>query len=385
MQSHKWAAPAMTSSSLPADLVAKLDAAAQSSFKEAAAPGAIVGVRSPQGTWTNAYGIAEPSGVAKPVTGKPMAVGMHTRIGSVTKTFTGTAIMQLVQHGKVSLDDPIDKYVPGVPNGDKITLRELANMTSGVASYTKSTKFTDILFARPQTIFTPDELLAIGLAESPIFAPGERFDYSNTNTVLLGKVIEKVTGQPLGEVFKQMIFEPLGLTNTLWPGESTAIPEPYPQGFTLQGDAATPENPSNATNWNPAWGWATGDLISNMSDLLTYGRALGTGQGLLDPATQTERLESIPGAAGYGIAMGCVDGWVGHTGELPGYNTSVFYDTTTDTTVVVQTNSDIPSGDCPPEAATLTDNPREPVCSSPATRMFVALSKALGHTFTPAG
>lgn len=148
-------APAMTTSSLPADLVAKLDAAAQSSFKEAAAPGAIVGVRSPQGTWTDAYGIAEPSGVAKPVTGKPMAVGMHTRIGSVTKTFTGTAIMQLVQQGKVSVDDPIDKYVPGVPNGDKITLRQSANMTSGVASYTKSTKFTDRLFARPETIFTP--------------------------------------------------------------------------------------------------------------------------------------------------------------------------------------------------------------------------------------
>jgi D-alanyl-D-alanine carboxypeptidase len=378
-------APAMKTSSLPADLVAKLEAAAQSSFKEAATPGAIVGVRSPQGTWTNAYGIAEPSGVAKPVTGKPMAVDMHTRIGSVTKTFTGTAVMQLVQQGKVSLDDPIDKFVPGVPNGDKITLRLLANMTSGVASYTRSTKFTDVLFAHPETVFTPDQLLAIGIAESPIFAPGERFDYSNTNTVLLGKVIEKVTGQPLGEAFKRMIFEPLGLANTVWPGDSTAIPEPYPQGFTLQGDTATPENPTNATHWNPAWGWAAGDLISNMSDLLSYGRALGTGQGLLDPAVQAQRLKSIPGAAGYGIAMGCVDGWVGHTGELPGYNTSLFYDTTADTTVVVQTNSDIPSGNCPPEATTLTDNPREPVCSSPATRIFVALSTALGHTFTPAG
>jgi D-alanyl-D-alanine carboxypeptidase len=118
---------------------------------------------------------------------------------------------------------------------------------------------------------------------------------------------------------------------------------------------------------------------------LAYGRALGTGQGLLDPAIQAQRLTSIPGAAGYGIAMGCVDGWVGHDGELPGYNTSVFYDTTTDTTVVIQTNSDIPSGDCPPEAATLIDNPRGPVCASPATRMLVALSTALGHTFTPAG
>ncbi|HEX8771416.1 MAG TPA: serine hydrolase domain-containing protein, partial [Acidimicrobiales bacterium] len=338
---------AMTSASLPTDLVAKLDAAAQSSFKEAAAPGAIVGVRSPQGTWIMAYGVAEPSGVTKPVTGKPMTADMHTRIGSVTKTFTGTVILQLVQQRKLSLNDPIDKYFPGVPNGDKITLRHLATMTSGIASYTKSTKFTDVLFARPQTSFTPDELIAIGLSESPIFPPGERFDYSNTNTHLLGKVIEKVTGEPVEDVFKKMIFDPLGLANTSWPAGSTAIPEPYPQGFTLQGDTATPENPSNATNWNPSWGWTSGELISNMPDLLTYGRALGTGQGLLDPATQAERLRSVPGPSGYGITMGCDAGWVGHGGELPGYNTSLFYDTASDTTVVVQTNSDIPSGDCP--------------------------------------
>lgn len=368
--------PAMTSASLPADLVSKLDAASQSSFKEAAAPGAVVGVRTPQGTWTKAYGVADPA------TGNPMAVGMHTRIGSVTKTFTGTVILQLAQQGKLSLDDPIDKYVPGVPNGDKVTLVLLANMTSGVSSYTMSTKFTDTYFAHPETVFTPDQLLAVGLADSPIFAPGEKFNYSNTNTVLLGKVIEKVTGQPVQDSFKAMILDPLGLSDTSWPGEDTAIPEPYPQGFTLQGDKATPQNPSNATNWNPAWGWTAGELISNMADLLTYGRALGTGQGLLDPATQAKRLTSFPGAAGYGIAMGCSGAWVGHTGELPGYNTSVFYDTTADTTVVVQANSDIASGDCP-ASPTLTDDPRQAVCSSPATRMFVALSTALGHTFTP--
>jgi D-alanyl-D-alanine carboxypeptidase len=80
--------------------------------------------------------------------------------------------------------------------------------------------------------------------------------------------------------------------------------------------------------------------------------------------------------------MGCVDGWVGHTGELPGYNTSVFYDTTSDTTVVVQANSDIASGSCP-ESPTLPDDAHYSVCSSPATRVFVGLSTALGHTFTP--
>jgi D-alanyl-D-alanine carboxypeptidase len=365
----------MLTGTLPAELVAKLDAAARRSFKEAAAPGIIVGVRTSAGTWTAAYGKADP------VAGTPMEVGMHTRIGSVTKTFTGTVIMQLAEASKLSLDDPIEKYVPGVPNGSRISLRMLANMTSGVASYTRSTKFTDTYFAKPETIFTPDRLLAVGIGESPIFEPGARFDYSNTNTILLGMVIEKVTGKPVGDVFKAMVFDRLGLKNTSWPGESTEMPAPYAQGFTLQGDYAKPDAPSNATHWNPAWGWTAGEVISNMADLLTYGRALGTGQGLLGPVAQADRLRSLPAPAGYGIAFGCIDGWVGHTGELPGYNTTVYYDTASDTTVIVQANSDIPSGDCA-ESPVLTDDPRNAPCSSPATRIFVGLSEALGHPFS---
>jgi D-alanyl-D-alanine carboxypeptidase len=123
-------------------------------------------------------------------------------------------------------------------------------------------------------------------------------------------------------------------------------------------------------------------MISTLQDLLTYSRSLGTGQGLLSPETQTARLESVPQSAGYGFAFGCVDGWVGHTGELPGFNTSLFYDTTTDTSVIVMVNSDIASGDCT-ASPTLTDNPTDVPCSSPATRVFVGLSEALGHPFQP--
>jgi D-alanyl-D-alanine carboxypeptidase len=361
---------------LPRHLVAKLDAAARTGLHAAATPGAIVGVRTPRGTWTKAYGLADPAEHGR------MRVGMHTRVGSITKTFTGTLVLQLAQEGRLSLDDPISKYVPGVPNGHRVTLRLLADMTSGVASYTADTAFTDRYFAHPRATFDDDELIAIGLADSPIFAPGAMFYYSNTNSLLLGEVIEKVTGEPLAKAYRRMIFRPLGLSDTSWPGTRTALPRTYAQGFTLQGDTATPDNPSNATHWNPSWGGAAGEIISNMPDLLTYGRAMGTGQGLLRPATQVERLRSFPGSAGYGLAVGCVDGWVGHTGELPGYNTTLFYDTTTDTTVAVQTNSDIASGDCP-QSPTLNDDPRTLVCSAPATRIFVALSAALGHTFTP--
>ncbi len=368
--------PESTTATLPTELVAELDQAAQASFAEAAAPGAIVGVRTPEGTWTAAYGDADPEA------GTPMEVGMHTRIGSVTKTLTGTLVLQLVEQGELSLEDTIDQYIDGVPNGDRINLEMLGNMTSGVASYTMSPEFTDVYFADPDAVFTPDQILAVGLGESPIFEPGERFDYSNTNTVLLGMVVEKVTGESIGDVYAEGIFEPLGLDDTVWPGESSDIPEPYPRGFTLQGDTATPDDPSNATHWNPAWGWTAGELISTMDDLLVYDRALATGQGMLDADTQIARLTSFPGEAGYGFAVGCVDGWVGHTGELPGYNTSVYHDTDNDTSVVVQVNSDIASGDCP-ESPTLADDPGDLECSGPATRIFRALSAALGHPFTP--
>lgn len=368
---------AMTATPLPEAVAARLDAAVREALGNAAAPGIIAGVRSPDGYWAGAWGLADPE------TGAPMQVGMHTRIGSVTKTFTGTALMQLAEAGKLSLDDTIGMYIDDVPNGDRITLRQLANMTSGLLSYTLTDAFQDDLFGQPEASFTPDELLAYALPDSPIFDPGERFDYSNTNTVLLGLVIEKVTGQPIGAAFQDLILGPLGLNGTVWPGDDTALPAPYPQGFTLQGNTATPDAPTNATHWNPSWGWTAGEMVSSLDDLLTYGRAMGTGQGLLNAASQQERLSSFPEPAGYGIAMGCVGGWVGHTGELPGYNTTVFYDTTSDTTVVVQANSDIPSGDCG-DADVLTDNPADITCDAPAPRIFQAISAALGHPFSMA-
>ncbi len=367
--------PPPATTPLPAELAARLQAALEASFSETATPGAIVGVRTPAGQWQAAIGKADPA------KGTPMAIGMHTRIGSLTKTFTGTMILQLVGDGKLSLDDTISKYVAGVPNGDRITILQLADMTSGVASYTMSTEFTDQYFAHPEQVFKPDALLAAGFSKSPLFEPGARFDYSNTNFILLGKVIEKVTGGTVTDQFKARILEPLGLTNTIWPGDSPELPAPYAEGLTLQGDFAKPDAPSNATHWNPAWAWTAGEMISNLDDLLTYGHALVTGQGLLDTALQTRRL-TFPGPAGYGIAIGCIDGWVGHTGTLPGYETTLYVDTTSGTTVVVQANSDIMTGDC--SASPLpAGNDRSIACLGPATRIFTAVSAALGHGFKP--
>ncbi len=367
---------------LPEATREKLDAAVRKSFPQAAAPGAVIGVQTPDGKWVKAVGVADDE------TGEPMKASLHVRVGSVTKTFTGTALMQLVENGDVSLDDPVADYVPDVPRGEKITLRQIADMTSGIASYTQQDSFTDVLFSRPETVWTPEEVLEIGVDVPPLFKPGTQFDYSNTNTILVGKVIEKVTGQPLEEVFREQIFEPLGLTQTSWPGKSPELPEPYSHGYTLQGQP--PDQPADATNWNPSWGWAAGELVSAMDDMLVYGRALGTGEGLLAPEIQEQRLASLNGDIPplneenkYGVGLSSAGGWIGHTGTLPGYNTTVYYHPDIDTTVIVEANSDVARGSCEGKT-TFTDDDAELqtlACADPAQRVFAAVADALGQPF----
>lgn len=370
---------------LAADLVLALDAAAQEAFALGASPGAIVGVQTREGRWTSAYGLADPA------VGVPMAVGMHTRIASLTKMYTGTILLQLAQEGALSLDDTVDRYVHDIPNGERITLAQLATMTGGVNTYTANDSFVDQYVADPTASYTPDELVVATVDVPPAAEPGEKFLYSNGNTVILGEVIEEVTGRPFADELHDRVLDPLHLSSTVWPGESAALPEPYARGFTFNGDVSITGEPTDSTDWNPSWAWTAGALISTTDDLLTMGRALGTGNGILDDATQRLRLESFldpsqsppaSGDGGYGLAIGCGQGWVGHAGELSGYNTTLFYDTATDTTVSVQTNSDIASGGCA-NSPTLQDNPQDVICQAPAVRIFVALSGLLGRTYEP--
>jgi D-alanyl-D-alanine carboxypeptidase len=361
-----------------------LNAALEQSFSESGAPGVIAAVQTPEDTWVGTLGVADLSSE------EPMLADMHQRIGSVNKTFTVSLLLQAEADGLLSLDDTIDQYVEGIPNGDEITLRQMANMTSGIASYTFNEQWQDALFSNPQRIWRPEELVQYGIADSPAFDPGTDFQYSNTNTVLLGLVLEQVSGEPIGDLYREGIIEPLGLQETSFPNADPAFPEPHPQGYTLQGQ--DDGELVNATDWNPSWGWTAGAMISTVDDLLVYGRALGTGEGLLPPEQQDERLDSFlsddlpPNSAerAYGLGLGREYGWLGHTGELPGFNTAVYYHPELDATVAVEVNSDIPSGDCPPDTPTMTDAPHEDIpCADPAVRIFGALAEALGQPFGP--
>jgi D-alanyl-D-alanine carboxypeptidase len=367
------------SAPLPPRQRARLDAAVKRGFRKASAPGAIVGVQTPRGTWIKAIGIADERSKA------PMRASMHQRIGSVTKTFMGALLMQLAGEHKLSLGDKVGKYIEGVPNGDTMTLRQVAEMTSGVASYTADPVFTKALYAHPERRWRPRELLDVGLRDSPVFSPGTAFQYSDSNYVLLGLVIRKVEGKPLGAVLRERIIEPLRLARTSWPGRSAALPKPHARGYTLQGQSSL--EPADVTRWNPSYAWAAGEMISSVRDLLVYGRATATGKGLLRPKQQRERLHSfgrkIPpetAALSYGIGLVNDRGWIGHTGQVPGYTTAVYHHRDIDTTVVVEANSDIVSGSCPSQP-TLIDDPTTRPCAIPADRIMGAIAASLRHPY----
>jgi D-alanyl-D-alanine carboxypeptidase len=316
-------------------LAQRLDAAVNQAMTTAGVPGAIVGIWGPDGTYVRAFGVADKD------TRAPMKTDFYSRIGSVTKTFTVTAVLQLADQGKLGLDDPIAEFVPDVPLGNKITLRQLARMQSGLFNYTNSPEFQQAMFADPRRPFTPRELLNFAVAQPNQFPPGERLEYCNTNTVLLGLVVQKVSGQPLHSYIQDHILTPLGMSHTSFP-TTNAFPDPHAQGYTVQtadGKEAT------ATDWDPSWAWAAGAMISTLDDMRIWAPALATGK-LLTPQMQAQRLQTVgspgmPPQDGYGLGIFNLGGWIGHNGSLPGYQTVVVYLPEKRTSLVILTNTDI--------------------------------------------
>jgi D-alanyl-D-alanine carboxypeptidase len=319
-------------------------------------PGAVMLLRIPEGEFTVTYG---QRGLDDPT---PVTVNDHIRIGSNTKTWTGSAILQMVQEGKIALDDPVSKYRPDVPNGENITIEQLLNMRSGLFNYSTTFVLNDKLDKEPQRIWQPDELLAIAYPLPPSFAPGQGYQYSNTNTVLLGLIAEQIDGKPLETIFKDRLFRPLGLDGTLLPAkDSNAIPEPHPRGYmytnnviTLATNAIPPDlqfaakkgtlKPNDQTDANPSWGWAAGAGISTAPDLADWVEAMTTGK-ILKPDLQKIRMASLrptsadnPQGALYGLGIAQFGPMYGHTGELPGFNTFMGSDPVNKVTLIVWAN-----------------------------------------------
>lgn len=346
-------------SSVGASAIESIDDATLQSTVEAAAkdlmlPGVVVLLRTPKGEQTVTYGTTELHG------GPAVSLDDHVRVGSNTKTWTGTAILQQVQEGKIALSDPVSKYRPDVPGGDGITIEQLLNMRSGLFNYSETLELNQAMDQEPQKAWTPDQLLALAYAHPPYFPPGQGYHYTNTNFILLGLIAEKIDGKPLAQVFQDRLFGPLGLKTTVFP-DTNAIPTPYSRGYMYgdnvltMTDPAIPAEmqaaakagtlaPNDVTDGNPSWAWSAGSGISTTHELATWVEALADGK-VLDADMQAKRMASFqptdpskPGGPEYGLAVAKMGPLYGHTGELPGYNSFMGSDPDSGVTLVVWAN-----------------------------------------------
>lgn len=342
-------------------------------------PGAIVSVTTAKwGTTTAALGTDNLG------TGRRIDPADHVRVGDITRTFTGTVILQLADAHRLRLDEPVARLVRGVPNGRNITVRQLLHMTSGLYDYAADQGLNQTLTQHPDTQFTPRDLLAVAFEHRPYFAPGRGFHASATDAVLLGMIAERVTHQPLQRLFEQRIFAPLGMKDTRI-DSSTAIPAPAARGYqhvtnaaaltapVLTGkDAAWADysagKPADVTAANASWTWAAGAATSTLADLNRWVPALATGKLLsskmhkeqltFTPATAPASAASstaaapavptTPAAMTYGLALADYAGFLGHEGRITGYSSFIGYDPVKKATVVVLANSDrSPDGTTP--------------------------------------
>ncbi|MEU5448852.1 MULTISPECIES: serine hydrolase [Streptomyces] len=271
------------------------------------------------------------SGIGNLATGAAVPRDGSVRIGSNTKAFTATVVLQLAGEGGIALDEPVDAYLPGLLRGDgidgrSITVRQLLQHTSGLPEYLDQ----HAVLTDPRRYYEPRELLAHALDRPADFAPGARWAYSNTNYLVAGLLVQKVTGRPLGEEIQRRITDRVGLRHTYLPtpGDMT-LRGRHPHGYHWSAaDGAW----RDYTRLDPSWGWAAGGMISTNSDLNRFYAALFSGR-LLAPAQLAEMRRTVPvdaeGAApgtryGLGvqsIPLSCGGRYWGHGGSLPGFST----------------------------------------------------------------
>jgi D-alanyl-D-alanine carboxypeptidase len=277
-------------------------------------------------------------GVGNLATGELIHENNAFRIASVTKTFTGTAVLMLVDDGLIDLNASAASYLPeyNIPAGDAITIRMLGNMTSGLYDYSNDPDLWEAFTASGNTlVFPPDSLLAIAFRHPSSFAPGTAYEYCNTNTVLLGLLLEKMTGKPAAQVIKEEVIAPLHLTNTYFAGPFY-LSAPYSRGYTLGSTGLL-----DATNWDPSWGYTAGAMVSNLGDMKKWAPLLANG-ALLSATMKAERFNF--GTDNYGFCVESIsyknDLWIGHPGSIPGYNTQVWYNPAKKITIVINSNTD---------------------------------------------
>lgn len=309
----------------PADISASLRNLSETAIHDAGIPGMQIGVSIPQWTWNSAVGNASP------ITGEPARPGMRFLIASVSKTFTSVAVLKLAEEGRLSLDDPINRWLePGlvtrIPNGHNITIRQLLGHTSGIADYNE-TAINLREYSDPDTPVPYQAGLEMGIKDSPLFAPGTNYTYSNVNYILLTLIVDKAAGVPYEDYATRNILVPAGLNETFFQ-HTNHIPGPHMRATMPGGDGSI----MDFTNCYVQFDRGAGDIVSTASDLNRFHRALRDGK-LINKSSLAlmETPTSQSGKAGYGLGYSTTVivpanvTVLGHTGGYPGSFTFWYY------------------------------------------------------------
>lgn len=306
------------------------------------------------------------AGTADIATGADITPSARFRVGSLTKTYVATVVLQLVGEKRVVLDCPIERYLPGLLNdGERITVRQLLNHTSGVPDYTQDPSL--LAGVTSGRVYAPRELIALANSMPRSDAPGARWSYSNTNYIVAGLLVEKVTGRNLATVLENRIFRPLDLKHTSF---ATVTPANAAHGYVpAELSPAQDGRPYDVTAVNASHAWAAGAIVSNASDVSTFYRALLGGR-LLAPAqlramktTVAQDPTDPQSTFRYGLGIqavrdACGVNW-GHGGEIFGYSTAAYYNERTGRTfILAATMSPTP----PAAAAAMADLTNALVC-----------------------
>ena len=256
-------------------------------------------------------------------------LGDHMRIASISKAFTGAVALRLVQEGRLGLDDTIGQRLPGVmPRAwSMVTVREMLNHTSGLPDYTHSDGFRMQAMTNPRGYVSPMQIIGWVRKEGLMFRPGARYEYSNTDNIVVGLIAQRVTGRSFGQLLSTFVFQPAGLRQTTFPTRRVSLPTPFMHGY----DVEPGKPPQDVTTFlSPSGAWASGAIVSTPADLGAFIRS-DLGGRLFGAAQRREQLRFVagsssppgPGTNAAGLAIfryqsrcGTV---YGHTGNFPGY------------------------------------------------------------------
>ncbi|MEW2386745.1 serine hydrolase domain-containing protein [Streptomyces venezuelae] len=286
-------------------------------------PGVIAQVRDARGVWNGRAGVGDLPAE------RPRSSGEKFRIASVTKTFTAVVLLKLEAEGRISLDDSVAQWLPGVVRGKghrpgHITVRHLLNHTSGIFDYNMDkgfrARYAGDEFDRNRHVrWSPQELVDIALAHPPNFQPEQgsrpdrpgRWDYSDTNYVLAGMIVEKATGGTYAQAVERLVIRPLGLRGTSVPGTSSRLPAPHARHYSTLFEDGPAANVRDVTEFSPTVAFSAGQMISTVEDLNTFLSELLAGE-LLPPAQQRQLLDTVH-----------VDGDKGHGSPQDGYGLGI--------------------------------------------------------------